>query len=428
MGDNEETNVGTASGSGDPRALRAPPAFSEGQCYEDWKLDLELWIEFTKLEKKKHGTALLLELKEGKVKDAVRSVGKDILKSETGLDEVIKKLDSIYKEDATHLTYRAYCKFEKYERPESMGLQCYISEFEKLLGDLKKQKITLPEEVLAYRVLNSARLPPEKVDLALATVKSLTYKDMCTTIGKIFSVHANKTGLDNAVAPVIKEEPQECNLTGWKGKGQRSNYRGGWRGQRGNNKFQPYNSRGMKSKQDMKCYACNENGHIARFCPKRDSGGPNGNSENQYIAEHGSSSHDNVPDNNESFQETYITLLVTDESNAECLLNNQPELGSLVFDTLACAVIDSGCTKTVVGRNWLNHYIATLDDSLKQLIVTEKCQTPFRFGDGKETISKERIKIPGCIGKSKIFIDTNVVDCEIITNEKNSLVKRSFWP
>ena len=63
-----------------------------------------------------------------------------------------------------------------------MNLQSYISEFEKLLADLKKQKITLPDEVLAYRLLNSANLPPEKVDLALATVKSLTYKEMCVNI------------------------------------------------------------------------------------------------------------------------------------------------------------------------------------------------------------------------------------------------------
>ena len=49
--------------SSEGRNYKAPPAFEEGMNYEDWKLDLELWKEFTSLEKKKQGTALLLELK-----------------------------------------------------------------------------------------------------------------------------------------------------------------------------------------------------------------------------------------------------------------------------------------------------------------------------------------------------------------------------
>ena len=36
-------------------------------------------------------------------------------------------------------------------------------------------------------------------------------------------------------------------------------------------------------------------------------------------------------------QNTYITLLVAQSDQ----------------DTLGCAIIDSGCTKTVVGQNWV---------------------------------------------------------------------------
>ena len=92
-----------------------------------------------------------------------------------------------------------------------MSLQSYISEFEKLLADLKKQKITLPEEVLAYRFLNSANLPAEKTDLALATVQSLTYKEMCKTISKIFSVQNNFSRCERKDSELsVKVEPEEC--------------------------------------------------------------------------------------------------------------------------------------------------------------------------------------------------------------------------
>ena len=46
---------------------KAPPAYCDGENYSGWKLDIDLWQEFTSLEKKKQGTAFLLELKPGKV-------------------------------------------------------------------------------------------------------------------------------------------------------------------------------------------------------------------------------------------------------------------------------------------------------------------------------------------------------------------------
>ena len=132
--------------------------------------------EFTSLDKKKRGTAFLLELGEGKVKNAIRSLGIAVITAEDGITQIIAHLDQIYEEDTAQVSYRVYSKFEKYVRPESLPLQSYISEFEKMIADLKRQKIDLPDAVLAYRLLNSANLSAEKVDLAMATVKELTYK------------------------------------------------------------------------------------------------------------------------------------------------------------------------------------------------------------------------------------------------------------
>ena len=101
---------------------KAPPAYKEGQNYEDWRLDIDLWNTFTSYEKSRRATAFLLELSEGPVKNHVRSLGKDILTADDGLDKVIARLDSIYQEDSSHMAYRAYCRFEKFERPESTNL------------------------------------------------------------------------------------------------------------------------------------------------------------------------------------------------------------------------------------------------------------------------------------------------------------------
>ena len=119
----------------------------------------------------KRGTSLLLKLKPGKVKNAL---GKDVLTAEDGIAKIVAHLNKIYEEDSAQICYRVYSKFETFCRPDSMSLQRYISEFEKILADLKKHKITLPPTVLAYRFLNSANLSVDKVNLALATVKDLT--------------------------------------------------------------------------------------------------------------------------------------------------------------------------------------------------------------------------------------------------------------
>ena len=412
--------------SDNKRSYKAPPAFEEGDNYVDWKLDIDLWQEFTTIEKKKQGTALLLELKEGKVKNAVRSLGKTVLTAEDGMTKIIEQLDKIYEEDTAQVSYRAYCKFEKYERPESMNLQSYMSEFEKMLADLKTQKIVLPEAVVAYRFLNSANLPPERVDLALATVKELTYKEMSITIGKIFSVKANTTALDAVTTePNIKVESEECNYTSYRKNSYNSGYRGTARGpirvQRSNHyrgNYHPYSQNSQnhpynrdhglyRTHSQSGCYVCNEKGHYARECPKRSNV-----DEVQYFAQSSSSKPMYVE---ETSEDVYIALYTFPVKAEDCLMDghSKPDLGALVFESLACAVIDSGCTRTVVGRSWLNSYYDTLDEKQKKHLVIEKCCTPFRFGDGEEIISQEKVKIPGRIGSHNILIDSNVVDCEL---------------
>lgn len=84
-------------------------------------------------------------------------------------------------------------------------------------------------------------------------------------------------------------------------------------------------------------------------------------------------------------------------------------MSSLVFDSLACAIVDSGCTKTVIGRNWLDLYKERLDKQHLKNMVSEPYVVPFSYGDGVEVISKFKTKIPGQIGSSSILIEANVV-------------------
>ena len=395
---------------------KAPPAYKEGQNYEDWRLDIDLWNTFTSYEKSRRATAFLLELSEGPVKNHVRSLGKDILTADDGLDKVIARLDSIYQEDSSHMAYRAYCRFEKFERPESMNLQAFVSEFAKLYEDLKKNKMELPDAVLAYRILNSANLSSEKVDLALATVKSFTYTEMISTISKIFSVHVNRSGLDQVTESCIKTEPEEsCHFTSHGYKRNRGRDGGGPMRSRGTfrNQGDPY-VRGKRPRSQINCFNCGKNGHYSRECTNQAAPNPNrryeqGTSRNFFVQ--GQPAEMEVDD---SLSGAYITLLTTVADSESILYQKNSELNSLVFETLSCAVIDSGCTKSVVGENWVSQYIETLDDAEKEIMMSStSCKTPFTFGDGKSVVSNMLIKIPGRIGSKRILIEANVVECDI---------------
>ena len=87
-----------------------------------------------------------------------------------------------------------------------------MSEFEKLIAVLKKYKIELPQAVLAYQFLNSANLLPEKVDLVLATVKTMTYKDTSEAVKRLFSVDINNpvAGTYNVEEITVKNETEGC--------------------------------------------------------------------------------------------------------------------------------------------------------------------------------------------------------------------------
>ena len=97
---------------------------------------------------------------------------------------------------------------------------------------------------------------------------------------------------------------------------------------------------------------------------------------------------------------------------SECLVKDYPDVGSLVHETLSCAVIDSGCTRTVLGSSWINCYKETTENQLKKMKIS-KCNIPFCFGDGEIINSQTIIDISGRVGNSNVLISANAVDIEL---------------
>ena len=77
------------------------------------------------------------------------------------------------------------------------------------------------------------------------------------------------------------------------------------------------------------------------------------------------------------------------------------------------AILDSGCTKTVCGQNWVTAYLDTLSLQDKKTVKRFDSANSFRFGDGRTVQSLGLVHIPVYIGSKKSMLSTDIVHCDI---------------
>ena len=100
------------------------------------------------------------------------------MNKDDGLNWLINKLEKLYVKNSKASAYLAYEKFESFQRPTDMNIIGYLNKFERLYYDVQRYGMTLPSGVLAYWVLISANLTPERQQLARATITELIYENM----------------------------------------------------------------------------------------------------------------------------------------------------------------------------------------------------------------------------------------------------------
>ena len=83
----------------------------------------------------------------------------------------------------------------------------------------------------------------------------------------------------------------------------------------------------------------------------------------------------------------------------------------LVEKTLNCAVLDSGCSQTVCGNNWLK---CVKESMREEIIIEEKpSHVTFNFGNGAAVNSSRKVVLSVTIGSKNVKLETDVVDIEI---------------
>ena len=143
-----------------------PPSLEKDKAYGQWKNEVKMWNLVTELDKKKRGLALALSL-QGKPREVALEIDPDSLNVDGGVEILITELDKLFEKDKTDQTYSAYTAFNKYQRENTMNMSEYIINFEQKYNKCKKFEMTLPDTVLAFKVLDNAGLSQNDRQLAL---------------------------------------------------------------------------------------------------------------------------------------------------------------------------------------------------------------------------------------------------------------------
>ena len=79
-------------------------------------------------------------------------------------------MDKLWKKDQLSEAYEAFSDFERFKRKDTMTMDTYITEFEKLYNKTAEFKMTLPQAFQAFKLLEGAGLYQKDRQLVLTGV------------------------------------------------------------------------------------------------------------------------------------------------------------------------------------------------------------------------------------------------------------------
>ena len=431
---------------------KAPPKLKEP--YSTWKTELEIWENFTEIEKKKQGGALFLSLPNpSSARDAALELGSTVINSDNGVKAIVEKLDSLFLKDDNILTYQAWKAFIHFKRCSSMNMTDYTIEFNRLYIACKAKKLEVPTGVLAIQFLESANLSEGQHRLALATCDKMEYDVMKAQVLKISTdlvvpstsqilqpneIKVEKTTLHTEYGDAFADqEAEEYQPPGDDEEEEYSDTLYGYSNwnNHGASQRRPWN-RGYSRRPFRPGVAA-----TARKNQETTQGSWRGGysrppQQNRYQDLNQKPAAKNKQPNPadrygrpQQCRECLSIYHFEDScpelaGNIVLLTDEVMTTSTLLEETIGCMVVDSGCIHTVCGKVWLESYIDSLSCKDRKSILVKESTSRFRFGNGASFSSMKKVTIPVYLGTLRARIETDVVQCEIpLLFSKNSLKK-----
>ena len=407
-----------------------PQAFNKDKNYERFKQELLAWKEITDLRQDKQGIAIALSLPEedeSKIREKVfDQIPLDDLKSDDGFTVLLNFLDKHLAKDDLSDSLEKFEDFEDFKRVEGQSINEYVATFDAKYRKVEKKKMTLPSEILAFKLIRKANITKEEKLLVLTGMnydnKGTLYEEAKKSLKKF-------KGGESSSSAAIKLEPtfitdnEEAFLAAGYGKGKRGKQGGGdreeswqrWRPRRGGPGGPQFSGTEYRRQGARGGYQQTESG--SRISQPSDRNrkninplGPDGRT--LTCKSCGSYRHllPACPDSWENMRK----VNVVEEEHAVLFTGyNTEEVRRLGVDARNCAVLDSACSSTVCGDSWLNNYIESLDKNDRQKVKQTKGQRVFKFGGGRCLQSKGEYSLPVVIAGKEATINTDVVESDI---------------
>ena len=419
-----------------------PPAFNKDKNYERFKQELLAWKEITDLRQDKQGIAIALSLPEedeSKIREKVfHQIPLDDLKSDDGFTVLLNFLDKHLAKDDLSDSLEKFEDFEDFKRAEGQSINEYVATFDAKYRKVEKKKMTLPSEILAFKLIRKANITKEEKLLVLTGMnydnKGTLYEEAKQSLKKF-------KGGDSSSSAAIKLEPkfitdnEEAFLAAGYGRGKRGKQGGGdreeswqrWRPRRRGPGGPQFSGTEYRRQGARGGYQQTESG--SRISQPSDRNrkninplGPDGRT--LTCKSCGSYRHllPACPDSWENMRK----IKVVEEEHAVLFTGyNTEEVRRLGVDARNCAVLDSACSSTVCGDSWLNNYIESLDKNDRQKVKQTKGQRVFKFGGGTYLQSKGEYSLPVVIAGKEATINTDVVESDIPLLLSRTVMKKA---
>ena len=333
------------------------------------------------------------------------------MRGEDGLDKLIAFLDEKLGKDDLTSSLEKFEDFENFQREPGQNMEDFIAKFDQKYRRLAKFEMGLPHTILAFKLLRKANISRNEKMLVLTGMnyaeKNKLYDQAKASLLKFKGEQgAGCGGLTPSATASVKLETFLANdlaedalisagyvrssyipnkpIGSWRGN-PRGNPHGTWRGnQRGTSRGKPtrkVNANGSDGRP-MLCNACGSYRHLVHDCPD--------SWENMERV--------NIVDTKSDMSDIQQVTLLTGY--------HKDTLKQLEKEAQRSAVLDSGCTSTVCGENWLKNYTASLSEENQAKIVAKPGVKRFKFDGGENLRSLGSYLIPATIAGSNVNITT----------------------
>lgn len=411
-----------------------PPEFNTSKGYERYKLELLAWKEVTSLEVEKQGIAIALSLPEdaGGIREKVfDELSLTDLKTERGLSKLIDFMDKTLGKDDLEDSLDKFEDFEDYSRDANTSISDYIINFDQKYNRIVKKGMSLPSEILAFKLLRRANITRQEKLLVMTGMnydkKSTLYEQARKSLRKF---KGDSGGNSSSTTAAIKLEPAFLSeheealwaagyvYRGYRGRG-RGYFRGG-RGRAANNNIQvpasssfqiPASGSGTKPEravnplgfdgQPLTCRSCGSFRHLIRDCPH--SWENMAAAKSVQVVSEGDINKTTNSDSEKNATQFGVLYTAYDRQN----------MAQLCVEASGCAVLDSGCSSTVCGHDWFNSYMSNLEPQDYDKVIRNEGVKTFKFGGGTKLKSLGEYIIPAHLAGKDVDIKTDVVDSDI---------------